>query len=47
MNINYYGFEFDGALLVPEVELHKESEEIRFNILEQESRWMTDFIIKF
>lgn len=46
MNINYYGFEFDGALLVPEVELHKESEEMRFNILEQERRWITDFILK-
>lgn len=46
MNINYYGFEFDGALLVPEVELHKESEKIRFNILENEHRWVTDFILK-
>ncbi len=45
-NINYYGFEFDGASLIPEAELHKESEKIRFNILEQEHRWTTDFIIK-
>lgn len=45
MNINYYGFEFDGAFLVPEVELHKESEKIRFNTLEQERRWITDFIL--
>ena len=46
MNINYYGFEFDGASLVPEVELHKESEKIRFSTLEQERRWITDFILK-
>ncbi|WP_341756247.1 MULTISPECIES: DUF2608 domain-containing protein [unclassified Candidatus Tisiphia] len=42
LQINFYGFEFNGASLVPEAELDKKSEKIRFEILEKEHRWLTD-----
>ncbi|WP_425363909.1 DUF2608 domain-containing protein [Candidatus Tisiphia endosymbiont of Hybos culiciformis] len=42
LQINFYGFEFNGASLVPEAELDKKSEKIRFEILEKEHRWVTD-----
>ncbi len=42
LGINYYGFEFNGASLVPEAHLDQESEKIRFKILEEEHRWLTD-----
>ncbi|MCC8399069.1 MAG: DUF2608 domain-containing protein [Rickettsia endosymbiont of Platyusa sonomae] len=42
LQINFYGFEFSGASLVPEAELDKKSEKIRFEILEKEHRWLTD-----
>lgn len=42
LQINFYGFEFDGASLIPETELDEKSEKIRFEILEKEHRWITD-----
>ncbi|MDR0296913.1 MAG: DUF2608 domain-containing protein [Rickettsia sp.] len=42
LQINFYGFEFNGTSLVPEAELDKKSEKIRFEILENEHRWVTD-----
>ncbi len=42
LQIDFQGFEFRGASLVPEAELDRESEKIRFEILEREHRWIPD-----
>ncbi|MCC8417385.1 MAG: DUF2608 domain-containing protein [Rickettsia endosymbiont of Bryobia graminum] len=40
LKIDFHGFEYKGASLVPELELDHESEKIRFEILEKEYRWV-------
>ncbi|WP_375327330.1 DUF2608 domain-containing protein [Candidatus Tisiphia endosymbiont of Nemotelus uliginosus] len=42
LRINFQGFEYKGASLIPEIELDRQSEKIRFEILEAEHRWLTD-----
>ncbi|XVN43069.1 MAG: DUF2608 domain-containing protein [Candidatus Rickettsia vulgarisii] len=42
LKIDFHGFEYIGASLVPELELDHESEKIRFEILEKEYRWVPD-----
>lgn len=42
LQIDFHGFEFTGALLVPEAELDYASEKLRFEILEKEHRWIPD-----
>jgi len=42
LQINFHGFEFKGASLIPEAELDQESEKIRFEILEKELRWISN-----
>lgn len=42
LKIDFHGFEYIGASLVPELELDPESEKIRFEILEKEYRWVPD-----
>lgn len=42
LKIDFHGFEYIGASLVPEAELDHESEETRFGILENEYRWVPD-----
>lgn len=42
LQISFHGFEYQGASLIPELELDRQSEKIRFEILESEHRWLTD-----
>ena len=42
LKINYQGFEFMGSATVPEPNLDKQLEKIRFEILEKEYKWLTD-----
>jgi hypothetical protein len=43
LRINFYGLEYKGASLIPQPELNRESEKIRFEILENQHRWLTNF----
>ena len=42
LQINFEGFEYKRADEIPEIELDKKNEQIRFKILEQKYRWITD-----
>ncbi|MFY9590281.1 DUF2608 domain-containing protein [Rickettsia endosymbiont of Halotydeus destructor] len=46
LQINYYGFEFTGSAIIPEPDLDEQLEQIRFEILEKEYRWLTDKELK-
>ena len=42
LKINFHGFEYLAAKQVPEIELDEKSERVRFQILEQKYRWLTE-----
>ncbi|WP_347938664.1 DUF2608 domain-containing protein [Rickettsia oklahomensis] len=46
LKINYQGFEFIGAAIVPEPHLDKQLEKIRFEVLEKTHKWLTDMELK-
>jgi hypothetical protein len=45
LKINFHGFEYLGAGQVPEIELDEKTEQIRFQILEQQRRWISEINI--
>ncbi len=46
LQINYQGFEFMGSAIIPEPDLDKKLEKIRFEVLEKELKWLTDEELK-
>ncbi|GAA5252751.1 DUF2608 domain-containing protein [Candidatus Rickettsia kedanie] len=46
LKINYQGFEFTGAAIIPEPDLDAQLEKMRFKILEKEYKWLTDEELK-